>query len=142
MEILLALVERDSPLVHQPKQIAEGGNVVEAVVVHADMRDMLGHVFARSFAADGEKPSVAGGVKLQQRRAKLEPLRPFRPAARRVSTFDREHRRAALRLPGFLDAQDLLRGKLEQARDFGDELLRREREINFCRHNCRRSGRR
>src|SRR5207249_3938845 len=82
-----------------------------------------------------------GRVELQQRRTELKPLRPFGPAARRVFPFDGEHRRAVLGLPGFLDAQDFLRGKLEEPLDLGNEPLRCELEINFCRHNCLRSSR-
>src|ERR1051325_6500385 len=81
VEILLAFVEWNFSLPHQPPQISVGGDIVEPVVVHAQVRDMRGHPLNRVAPSEFEKSIVSGRVELQQRRAVLKSLRPFRPAA-------------------------------------------------------------
>ena len=131
VKIPFALVKRDCSLVHHAKQVAIGGNVVETVVVHADVRDVRGHAFDRVAPAEFQKPLLAGRVELQQRRSKLKALRPFRPPPRGVFAFHGKNRRAVLRFPAFFDAQDFLSGKLEKPLDLGNELLRSESGIDF-----------
>src|SRR5687767_9017879 len=68
IKILLALVERNLPFAHQPPEISVSGNVVEAVVMHADVRNVCGHALNRVAPANFEKLFVAGRVELEQRR--------------------------------------------------------------------------
>ena len=131
------LVERDLPLArvgaalaHQAQQVAVRGDVVEPVVVHADVADMAGHVLHRGAAADLENRRVARGVELQDGRAELEALRPLGPAARRVAAVDREDRRATRRIPRLLEPRDLLRGQLEQMVDGAEERGGREPAVD------------
>ena len=51
------------------------------MIVHADMRNVRGHVLDGLAPPDFQEALVAGRVILEQRRAKLEALRPLRPAA-------------------------------------------------------------
>ena len=81
--------------VHQPPEIAVRADVVEAVVVDADVRQMRGHHGDGPLAAELQIPLVVRGVELQQHRAVLKALRPLGPAAGRVAAVDREHRRRA-----------------------------------------------
>src|SRR3989454_12430808 len=65
-------------LAHQAKQIAIGGDVIEAVIVHADVRHVRGHALNRVAPPDFKETLVAGRIELQQRRTKLETLGPLR----------------------------------------------------------------
>ena len=101
----------------EPPQIAVGADVVEAVIVDADVRQVRRHPLERVRAAELEKLAIAGRVELQQRRAELKALRPLRPAARSVHAVDGEHRRSVLRAPAVFNRTDLLRREIEQAVD-------------------------
>ena len=108
VKLHLARAVGDLPLAHEPPKVAVGRDVVEAVIVHAGVRHVRGHVLHRAFVADLQKPLVAGGVVLQHGRAELKALRPLGPAARGVLALHGEHRRALGRTPVFLDGQNLL----------------------------------
>src|SRR5687768_17469492 len=84
VEIVLALVPVDLPFAHEPPKIAIGGNVVEPMIVHAEMRDMRSHALNRVVTSDFEESGVASDIELQKSRPKLKPLRPFCPTSRRV----------------------------------------------------------
>ena len=58
----------------------------------------------------------------RMRRAELEALRPFRPAARLVAALDREHGRAGVGRPGCFERADLARRQLEHAIDLGQQV--------------------
>ena len=62
-------------------QIAVGADVVEAVIMHTDMRDVTRHALDCLAATDGEEFFAARGVELKDGRAELKPLRPLRPTA-------------------------------------------------------------
>ena len=104
------------------------------MVVHADVGDMRGHALDRVAPSNFQKPLLAGRVELQQGRAELEALRPFRPAARGVFAYHGENRRAGFRFPRLFKPQDFLRRKLEQSPDFGNELLRCELVVDLYSH--------
>src|SRR5262245_48799621 len=91
---------------------------------------MGGHLLNRRAAPHLEKGFVARGVKLQKRRAELEALGPFRPAARRVTARDGQYRRAVFRFPGAFETEDLLRGQLEEPLNFWEQPLGRQAGIN------------
>ena len=95
VEVQFPLVVRDASLPHQSAEIAVGGEVVEAVIVHADVGDVRWPCARRCcFRPSSSSCSIAGRVERQDCAAVLKALRPFRPAARGVFAFDREDRRA------------------------------------------------
>ncbi len=51
------------------------------MIVHADVRNVMGHAVPGAIAAELEELFVARGVILQNSRAVDKALRPFRPAA-------------------------------------------------------------
>ena len=134
VEFLLAFVPLDAAFVQQAEQIAVGGDVVEAVVMHAGVRDVAGHQFDGLAASDVEEARVARGVELKDGRAELKALRPLRPAARRVAALHGEDGRAVGGLPGFLDAGNFLRRQLEHPLDGGDEFLRGQLVVDLDGH--------
>ena len=91
VEFQFAGIARDAAFEHQPAEVAVGADVVEPVVVDADVRHVRGHVPTGVLAAQGQHPRVARGVELQNRRAELEALGPLGPAAGGVAALDRKH---------------------------------------------------
>jgi hypothetical protein len=126
----LPLGRLEAPFAGEPPQVAVGTDVVEAVIVDADVGEMRRHPLEGAGAAQIEELLVAGGVELQQRRAELEALRPLRPAAGAVLSFDGEHRRPVLGAPGVLDGVDFRRGQLEQSGNLRQQLRGRARPID------------
>src|SRR3982750_4904723 len=61
---------------HEPQEIAVRADVIEAMIVHADVADVRRHNCDCPLAADREELLVACGVELQNRGAELEALRP------------------------------------------------------------------
>src|SRR5207244_5936505 len=74
INVILALAERNPSFPHEPPKIAVGGDVVETVIVDADVRDVGGHALDGSFAPQLQEALLACGVKLEQRRTVLETL--------------------------------------------------------------------
>ena len=118
------LVERDliggriePPRTRQPPEIAVGADVVESVVVDADVREVGRHAVERPRPSQFQERALAGRVELHERGSELKALRPFRPAARAIAAVDREHGRAIRRVPGLLDRRDLFRRPLEEMTD-------------------------
>ena len=112
----------DAPFAQQPPEVAVGADVVEAVVVHADVGDVAAITVARALAAELEEALVAGGVELQQRRAVLEALRPLGPAAGGVAAVDGEDRRGRAGRAGALDRVDRGGRGLPQPGDLGQQI--------------------
>src|SRR5690349_16008877 len=71
VEVLLALVEKNPPLAHQPPEISVSGNIIEAMIMDADVRNMGRHEFNRLRPANIQEPLFARGVELEQRGAEL-----------------------------------------------------------------------
>jgi hypothetical protein len=113
----------ETVLEREPPQRAVGADVIEAVIVDADMGEMRGHPSEGPLASKVEELAVVGGVELQQRGPVLEAFRPLGPAAGGVAAVDREHGRAAAGGPGALDRGDLGCGQLEEPVDLAEELL-------------------
>src|SRR4051812_36441546 len=74
--------------VHQAQQIAIGADVVEAMIVHADMRNMGGHVSHRMLPTFLKEALVARGIELKNLGAELKTLRPFGPATTCIPPLD------------------------------------------------------
>ena len=107
---------------HQAQEIAVGADVVEAVVMHAGMGDVRGHEVDGVAPADVEERLVPRDLELIDRRAELEALRPFRPAARGVFALDGEDGRALGGVPAFLQAMDFFARKREEPLDGREEM--------------------
>jgi hypothetical protein len=115
VKILFARVVGNTAFAEESEEVAVGGDIVEAVVVDADVRDMRGHALDGVAASEFEELIVAGGVELQDGGAELEALGPLGPAAGGVAAGDGEDGRAVGRVPRGIEAEDLLGGELEQA---------------------------
>src|SRR6185369_18067878 len=74
VEALLPVAGLDPTFAGQAPQRAVGADVVEPVIVDADVREVRRHPIQRPGAAEIEEFALAGRVELQQRRAELEPL--------------------------------------------------------------------
>ena len=123
VEVPLPCVFLDPPLVHQPQQVAVRADVVEAVVVNADVAHVRRHLPDRVPPADLQKSGVARGVELQHGRSVLKALRPLRPPPRRIDSLHRENRRPLLGIVRLFDRGDFRRRKAPQAFDLGQKLL-------------------
>jgi hypothetical protein len=121
----------DTALVHQPPEVAVRADIVEPVVVNADVREVRRHHSQRALAAKLEKLLVAGGVELQKRGSELEPLRPLRPALRRVPTFHREYRRGRARRAASLDRLDALSRPRPKTLELRKKIGRRQFGVEF-----------
>jgi hypothetical protein len=114
VEVLFPLVVGDEFFAHEAEEIAVGADVVEAVVVDADVGDVGRHEVDGVAAADVEEGFVAGDFELVERAAELEALGPFGPAARGVFALDGEDGRAPGGVPPFLEAKNLFAGEFEE----------------------------
>src|ERR1035438_5276130 len=83
--------------------MAVGGDVVEAVVVNAGVRQVLGHVGNDVFAGCRKQVLLIGQIEAKERVAILKALRPLRPAAGRVLSAESKYRRAVCGVPAPLD---------------------------------------
>ena len=104
------------------------------MIVHADVRDVRGHVLHCPPAADFQKPLIAGRVELQYRRSELKSLRPLCPTARGVLPLLGEYRRALRRAPTFLDGQNFPAGQVEESLQLGNEFFCGQLPVDFDRH--------
>ncbi len=129
--LLLPLVWRDAPLRHQAQQVAVGGDLIEAVVVDAEMGDVRRHVAPRAGHPQCEEALLAGRIELQDRRAEFEPLSPVRPAPRLIAAGDRVHRRPGRPVEAGIDRQDLAARQLPHALDRRHEVLWRDLVIDL-----------
>ena len=116
-------IEGDFAFAHQAPEIAVGRDIVEPVVVDADVRNVGGHHLDGLAPAQVQEPLVAGGVELQEGGAELEPLRPFGPAARGVSALDSEDGGAMGGIPGLFNGQDFAGREVEEPAQLGQECL-------------------
>src|SRR5262249_7179452 len=121
----------NSALGHEPAQVAVGGDVVETMIVHADMGDVDGHVLEDPAPAQFQEARLSGRLELQKSRTKLKALRPLGPTARRITPAHGEHGRAVAGQPTLLEAQDLGRRKLEQLVQPPPEGCRSESRVDL-----------
>ena len=124
--VQFALIAGDPALEDQAAEVAVGGDVVEPVVVHADVGDVRRHVAEGLRAAELQHRLVAGGVEVKECHPELEALRPLRPAPRGVAPLPGEDGRAPRRIPGGVDRADLGPCELEHAGGLLLQLLRRQ----------------
>src|SRR5207249_2008667 len=119
----------DLPFARKPRQIAVSADVIEPVIVDADVRNMRGHDSDRVAPAVLQEPVLARGIKFEQRRPELESLRPLRPSVRRIDPAHGEHRSSVRRVPGLVDASDLSCRKLKEALELRSEAFGSEIRI-------------
>jgi hypothetical protein len=84
IEVALEFALRNPSLAHQPPEVSVGADVVEAVIVHAHVREVMRHSVHGAFASESQELQVPECIELQQRRAIEKTLCPLGPAARRV----------------------------------------------------------
>src|SRR5665213_670223 len=77
-------VMRNALFPHQTAKIAIGADIVETVIVNADMAYMPGHMADGIVPPDFKKIAITGGVESEQCAPVLKALRPFSPSARRI----------------------------------------------------------
>src|SRR5690606_15789605 len=87
----LPRIARYAALQHEAAEVSVGADVVEAVIVDAKMGDVRRHPLQRVPPARLEELRLAGGVELEDLRAILKALRPFRPAPGGIPSFHREY---------------------------------------------------
>ena len=109
---------------HQTPQIAVCADIVEPMVVDSDVRHVRSHLPHGLAATDFEKPLIIGAVKLEQCRADLKPLSPFRPTLRRVFPANRQHGRTLVGPHGSFDREDLVGRQFPHVSDVVGERLR------------------
>ncbi len=123
VEVPFPFVLFELAFVHQPKKIAIGADVVEAMVMYAYVRHMRSHERDRMLPARFQESFVAGRIKLQNLGSKLESLCPLSPTAACVAAIHCKDRGAFGRLPGLVERIDLLSGDFEESFEFRLELF-------------------
>src|SRR5881409_25652 len=111
---------------NQTQQIAVSRDVVETVIMHADVRDVRSHALEGAGTAELKETFLAGGIELKDGRAKLETLGPFGPATRGVFSRNGEHGRAARSTPRFFKVENFFRREFESAADSWQKGARSE----------------
>jgi hypothetical protein len=117
------LVGVELALALEAQPVAVGGEVVEAVVVHADVRHVRGHAIDGEFRGGVGETLFAGGVELQEAGAVVETFRPLGPAARGIFAGVGEDGRTLRGIVGVEDRVDLLAGQLPEALQGGSEVF-------------------
>ncbi len=130
------LVVRNRTFEHQTAEVAVGGDVIETVIVHPDVRDVRRHVLEGLFTTEREKLILPRRIVLEKGHSELETLRPFRPTPRGILALLGKDGRAIGGLPRFVDRVNLLAGEFKDPVDLLLELLRSEFGVDF--HNCKR----
>jgi hypothetical protein len=121
VEIFFPGIEGDKAGGHETQEVAVGADVVEAVVVDADVGDVGGHEVDGVAAGDVEEGFVAGEFELVGGGAELEALGPFGPAAGGVGALDGEDGGAEGGIPAVLEAVDFGAGEGGELVDGGEE---------------------
>ena len=127
---LFPLARVEPSLAGEAPERAVGADVVEAVIVDADVREVRRHAVERAGAAELEEGAVARRVELENGRSELKALRPLGPAARAVASLHGEHRRAVFRTPALLERVDLRGRQREHAFNLRDQIARRARAVD------------
>ena len=112
VKLAFKFVFRNSAFIHQAQQVSVGGNIVKAVVVHADMADVGRHLLHRLLSAQFKKSLITRGIKLKNSRSDLKTLRPVGPTLGNIFTLPGEYRCALSRGVFFFNQSDLLTGKI------------------------------
>ncbi|MDB6027473.1 MAG: hypothetical protein JWM68_3696 [Verrucomicrobiales bacterium] len=131
VEVLFPIVLGREAFVEEAQEIAVGADVIEAVVMHADVADVRGHLLDGGVATHGEELFLAGGIELENGGAELETLRPLRPAARGVFAGFGEDGGAGVGFPALVQGVDLAGGELEDFVGLREEFLGGERGIDL-----------
>ena len=129
VKILFPSIERNPPFDHQAEKVAVSRDVVEPVVMHPDVRDVVSHPLPRAVATERQEFFLARRVILQNRRAIDEPLRPFGPSAGRVAAFDRKDRSGGSGDFRGIDREDFRGRGFPELPDIGSQVGRREGSV-------------
>lgn len=90
VEVIFPFVVRDAAFEHEAAEVSVGGEVVEAVVVDADVGDVGGHVADGVVASAFEAFLVVGCIEVEDGDAVAEAFGPLGPAAGGVFAGDGE----------------------------------------------------
>src|SRR4029453_8025766 len=112
----------EAALARQPPQTSIRADIVEAMVVDADVREVRSHAFDGAGAGEVQELAIARGIELQHGRPELKPLCPFRPAARLQTAVDGVDRRTIGGLPTLLEGSDLPGRQLEEPIDLRKQI--------------------
>ena len=105
IEVELPFVGGNAALEHQTAQIAIGGDVVEAVIVHSDVSQVFRHVTDDMPPGRGELILIAGHIEAEQGVAVLKSLRPLGPVARGIAPGEGDDGSAITGLPAPVKTQ-------------------------------------
>ena len=105
----------EASFLEKAAKISIGADVVEPMVMDADMSDMRRHEAKGSVTTNAEHFLIIRCVELEDCRAVLESLRPLGPTAGGVFAFNGEDRGAVGILPALLKVGDLWGGGFEDA---------------------------
>ena len=115
VEIFLPLIFGETAFEHQAAEVSIGREVVETMVVDADVRDMRGHAANGVIATAGEAFLIARGIKVKDRNAVAEAFGPFSPAACRVFSGNGKDGRSLAFIVFAVDRCDFRFGEREEA---------------------------
>jgi hypothetical protein len=93
IELRLPPVLLDAPLSHHPEKVAVGADVIEAVVVYADVGEVVCHVVHRRTPSVGEHLILAGRLVQVEGVSELKALGPLGPPPGRVAPLFGVHGR-------------------------------------------------
>src|SRR5687768_5878855 len=68
VEIFFPLFPVDLPFAHEAPKVAVSGNIVEAMIMHAEMGHVRSHALNRVVTSDFEESGVASDIELQKSR--------------------------------------------------------------------------
>ena len=130
VKVSFPLIGRKAALLKQTPEVSISADVVEPMVMHADVRKMRGHQAKRPIAADAEHFLITGGIILENRRTILESLGPLGPSPRGIFSLDGKDGRSVGILPAFFQGGYLGCGGFKNLVRRRFECGGRERGIN------------
>ena len=133
VEIPFPGVGGNASLHHETEKISVGGNVVESMIMHADVGDVVGHAPAGAGTSELEEFFVAGGVVLQDGGAVNKPLGPLGPAAGGVFSRHGENRCGRTGFLGRINGKDFGCGRFPKFLQLGGEVRGLEGWVD-CNH--------
>ena len=136
IEVHLPRRRLDAAFAGQPPQGPVGADVVEAVIVHADVREVRRHPAEGARPSQLEERAIAGRIKLQERRAVDEAFASIRSTRARCIVPSTVKTGAPLDDPRAIERQDLRGRQFEHPVDCRKQIAGRARAVaaNHERH--------
>jgi hypothetical protein len=108
---------------HETAEVAIGGDVVEAVVMHAGVGEMLRHVGDDVPLSHSEQILISRELEAEQGIAVLKTLGPLGPTARGIAAGDGDDGGTIAGFPSPVEAQGFIRGQLQRTLDSWGQIL-------------------